>query len=374
MKSQVLCLAFSILSPTFLLAQGALTPETDSRNPFSLAATEQNRSSGAGQIVSLSGKVAIEGGSGDANGIPVVLECGGQERARVNSDSHGDFAMTLSLSGTAGGDSMAQQTTGVISSQTWSQCELFGDEPGYTSEHLRMFGAPSFGMVQLGTIMLHPLVRNPNAPSISVTSLQAPDKAKRAFEKGQEQARKGKWQAACDYFKRAVQAYPRFAVAWLELGRSQLRQNDFNEAQQSFHKATQQDPHFIEAYEQMANLAVEKREWNELADTTQHLVELSPESNPAFWFLNSAANFNLGNVAEAESSATHGLRLDEMHKVPQLEYLYGMILQRRGDLNGAITHVQTYLRLDPKARDAAEAQARLGELQKLAASQKVASR
>jgi len=208
--------------------------------------------------------------------------------------------------------------------------------------------------------------------------LAAPDKAKKAFEQGREQEKKGKWAAACDNFKKAIEVYPRYALAWLELGRSQLKQNDITTAQQSFHQAIQEDPHFVEAYIQIASVAAENKEWKELADSTDRLVQLNPDSGPNFLFLNSAANFNLGNVEEAESSATRGLRLDPTHKLPQLEYLYGMILARRGDYNSAITHMQTYLQLSPHASDSQAAQNKLAELQKLAsqkpASEKLASR
>jgi tetratricopeptide (TPR) repeat protein len=71
-------------------------------------------------------------------------------------------------------------------------------------------------------------------------------------------------------------------------------------------------------------------------------------------------------VGQAESSVTRGLRLDPTHKLPQLEYLYGMILARRGDYNSAIAHMQTYLQLSPHASDSQNAQNKLAELQKLA--------
>jgi tetratricopeptide (TPR) repeat protein len=258
--------------------------------------------------------------------------------------------------------------------QNWNECELYGDAPGYHSQALRIFGEPTTGVVQAGTIIMHPLAKRPEGFAVSAISLAAPDKAKKAFEKGQEQEKKGKWAAACDYFKKAVEAYPRYALAWLELGRTQLKQNDFATAQQSFHQATEQDPHFVEAYVQIASVAVENKQWKELADATDHIVQLSPDSGPNFFFLNSAANFNLGNVSQAESSATRGLRLDSAHKLPQLEYLYGMILARRGDYNSAIVHMQTYLRLSPHASDSQDAQGKLDEFQKLAASQKIASR
>lgn len=323
-------------------------------------------------MVSLVGKVAAEDGSAIDQGTVIVLQCANSERARVNTDGRGDFSMSLSLIEADVGTGLAQPSPGSISSQEWSQCELYGEASGYQSEHVRLFGAPGFGVVQVGTVMLHSMRKSyDTGASVSVASLAAPEKAKKAFQKGQEQEKKGKWAAACDYFKRAVEVYPRYALAWLELGRSQVQQNDFNSAQQSFQQATQEDPRFVEAYEQIANIAVQRRQWKQLADATGRLVELQPDSTAKFWFLNSAANFNLGNISQAESSATRGLRLDSAHEVPQLEYLYGIILARRGDYKSAVLHMQTYLQRSPHAKDAADAQTKLAEMQKLASSQNV---
>jgi tetratricopeptide (TPR) repeat protein len=316
--------------------------------------------------LTLLGKVTSEDGSAIADTTTVILQCGGAERARAVADRSGDFALSVNLVQDDPGLRSEAMPSGSISTQNWNECELLGDAPGYNSQALRIFGEPTMGMVKVGTVIMHPLGKRADGFAVSAVSLAAPDKAKKAFEKGEEQEKKGKWVAACDNFKKAVEVYPRYALAWLELGRSQLKQNDFANAQQSFHQATQQDPHFVEAYIQIASVAAENKQWKELADATDHLVELAPDSGPNFFFLNSAANFNLGNVGQAESSVTRGLRLDPTHKLPQLEYLYGMILARRGDYNSAIAHMQTYLQLSPHASDSQNAQNKLAELQKLA--------
>lgn len=371
MKSQFLSAALLIAFPTFLLSQVSL-------NSSSPNIADQARTSQSSQRISLLGKVISEDGSPLTDTTTVILQCAGSERARSVADRTGDFAISVTLVQTDLGQFGQQQATGSISMQNWNECELYGDAPGYQSQALRIFGEARTGLVKVGTVVMHPLGKRPEGFAVSAISLAAPDKAKKAFEKGQEQERKGKWAAACDYFKKAVEVYPRYALAWLELGRTQLKQNDLANAQQSFHQATEQDPHFVEAYVQIASVAVENKQWKELADATDRIVQLSPDSGPNFFFLNSAANFNLGNVDQAESSATRGLRLDSAHKLPQLEYLYGMILARRGEYNSAITHIQTYLQLSPHAGDLQDAQSKLAELQKQAsvkpASEKLASR
>lgn len=373
MKSRFFGIVVAFSSAISLLAQEGMPsssqPSLMSNDPLSRA--EARPSDSGGQVISLTGEIAAEDGAALQERMAVVLECSGSEHLRTMTDHSGSFDMTVRVgdSGTRIGESGQQS----VSLQNWKECELYADAPGYQSERLRLFGSQGVGIVQVGTIWLHPLARKDGTPAISVISLAAPDKAKKAFEKGQEQEKKGKWAAARDYFKKAVEVYPRYALAWVELGRTQVQQNNFAEAQQAFHTATQQDPHYTEAYMQIAKVALHQNNWRELAEATGHIVELSPDSGPNYWFLNSAANLNLGEVSKAEKSATRAMRLDSSHKLPQLEYLYGMILARQKEYKDAIFHVQTYLQLAPHAADAADAQNKLAELQKRAELQKPAA-
>lgn len=367
MKLRFLSAALLIVFPTLLLSQVDVTGG-------SRAIANQDNTLQSSQRVSLEGKVAAGDGSSIGD-LVVILACGDNESARANVDHNGEFVMSVNLIEFKPGTMPEKLPPGSVSSQSWGECELYGDAPGYESERVRLVGAEQIGVIQVGTIILHPISRPVDDTStVSVTSLAAPDKAKKDFAKGQEQERKGKWSAACDYFKKAIQVYPHFALAWLELGRTQVKQNDLTGAQQSFHQATEHDPHLVDAYVQTAALAVQQKQWKDLADSTKHIVELSPDSTPNFWFLNSAANFNLGNVAEAETSATRALRLDPNHRLPQLEYLYAMILARHGDYKAAVEHLRTYLRLSPNTGDTSEAQIKLAQLQKLAASENLTTR
>lgn len=315
------------------------------------------------------GRVISEDGTAPPEQGDVVLRCGATERARADLDSRGDFSMSVNVESEADANPRSRDldpaTSNVI--RDWAGCELQARVKGYTSESLHLVGNADH-MVQVGSIIVHPMAAGAAATqdfTVSVGSLEAPEKAKKAFEKGEEEAKKGKWASACDSFKRAIQEYPRYALAWLELGRAQARQNSFVAAQQSFHEAVSKDSHLTEAYVELARVALAQKEWKELADATEHLVEISPNSGPQFWFLNGAANLNLGNMAQAETSAERGLRLDTKHSVPQLEYLYGLTLAQRGDYKDAAEHLATYLRLSPKSADASTVQAKLAEIQKL---------
>lgn len=191
--------------------------------------------------------------------------------------------------------------------------------------------------------------------TISVSSLAAPEKARKAFDKGQQEERKGRLQAAYDHFKEAVTTYPRYALAWLELGRLQARQSSFVDAQESFRKAVTSDSSLPAGYVDFAMVAAQQQNWQAVAEMTDTLVQRFPESSPVYWFLNSAAYYNLGRMKDAESSITRALRLDPQHQVPQLEYLYGLILGNKKDYKSATQHISAYLLMAPNSKDSVQA-------------------
>jgi len=312
----------------------------------------------------LTGRVASEEGSAPDGSAEVVLDCGGEIRAHGYSAQKGNFSLTINLD-TSPGAILAPRHEATVATGDWGTCELYGVLAGYRSEHVRLSETPKTGMQDAGTIMLHPISPD-HSFAVSVTSLAAPEKAKQALEKGEQQARKGKLSAAVEYFKRALAVYPRYALAWLELGRAQVRQNSFADAQQSFRQAVTQDSRLVAGYDELARLALQQHQWKDLADVTERIVQFAPDSGPQYWFFNSAANYNLGNIEKAATSVERGLRMDPNHKVPQMEYLYGLILAGKQDYKSANEHVATYLQLAPHANDAEAAKKSLAEFQQKA--------
>jgi predicted Zn-dependent protease len=318
------------------------------------------------QMQVLTGKVSIEGGSSDVPiNTEVVLECGETERARVKTDLDGNFAFHTNHPEPSYASTSQLSARGTPTTETF--CELYADAPGYTSERLHLSPGES-EVAQVGTIMLHPMEARLSYESatVSIATLKAPDKAKKAFDKGQQQAKKRNWQSACDYFRRAIEMYPRFALAWLELGRAQLQQHDLDVAQQSFQRAIAEDAHLISGYLELTDLAAKQREWSLVAGTTDNLAQMAPDLSPKVWFFNSVAKFNLGDMPNAERSVKRGLTLDRRHEVPQLEYVYGMVLARQHNYVQAVEHIRTYIRMAPHDEDVENANSMLSTIEQLA--------
>ena len=353
--------------PTALLVLALCAGASAQTEPSSSPATNPNPppvDPSAEKIVVFSGKVLSEEGFALPDSVAVVLECSNSVLARAQTDTQGDFSLNLTLRDGVDRPDRFRSDTASVSSFSLAECELYGELSGYRSEHVRLASGPDSGLVQVGVIMLHPV--SPEGEfSTSVASLAAPDKAKSALEKGREQEKKGKWAAAAASFRRAVEVYPKFALAWVELGRTQVQQKSFAAAQHSFQESVEQDSKFVDGYVGLAYVALQQNQWKELADATDRVVEFTPNS-AQFWFLNAVANFNLGKTNQAESSLGHGLRLDPKHQIPLMEYLYGLILARRNDYSAAAEHVSTYIGLAPHASNLETARKALAEFQQRA--------
>ena len=313
-------------------------------------------------VVLLTGKVLTEANTPPPESVTVALNCGGiNSVAQTQSDGKGFFSVSVALTDGRSTPVSPQNGASMPPTSQLENCELVADLTGYTAEPLRINRGGDIGVVNVGTIILRSIAPEQGF-TVSATSLAAPDKAKDAFAKGEEQKNKGKWSAAIASFRKAIAAYPRFALAWLELGRVQARQNDFADASQSFHESVTHDSKLADGYVELAHLAAKQQQWQDLATATDHLTQIHPD-DAEYWFLNSAAYFNLGNMKQADTSITQAMRLDLSHHFPQMEYLYALILARSQNYQSAVDHVSTYLKLAPQAADAQNAQKLLRELQ-----------
>jgi tetratricopeptide (TPR) repeat protein len=244
-------------------------------------------------------------------------------------------------------------------------CDLQAVLPGFTSKTVELASKMNeVGSADVGTIVLHRM-QKVEGFTISATSAQAPDKAKKDYQKGREDEAKGKLDPAKEKFSKAVELYPKYAVAWFELGKIQLQQNDAVAAKASFQHAIEADGKFISPYEQLADIALKEKAWKDLDSATEQLVKLNPLSFPQYWYYNAIANYFLQSFDKAEKSAQQGMTIDVQHHIPKMEYVLGMILVQKKDFQGALTHLRNYIRMSPNASDLELAQKQIAALEKL---------
>ncbi len=204
------------------------------------------------------------------------------------------------------------------------------------------------------------------ATTVSITSLEAPADAKKAFEKGMRAFVKQKWQEAQTHLEKAVALYPRYAEAWFRLGACHQVQNRVEEARKAYAHALEADSKYPDPYLPLAKLALGKEKWQETVDITDKLVRLDPAHFPEAYYYSSVANLKLLQFDRAEKSALEAIRLDTAHQIPKAEQLLGLALANKKDYVDAETHLQAYLEHEHNPAELALAREQLAIVKQLA--------
>lgn len=333
----------------------------------------------------LTGNVLLDDGTAPVDPVTIERVCNGAPRAQGYTDQKGRFSFQIGqtagvvqdasedASGMPGMSHAPAGMAGIGTSQPQKPlptdmklagCDLRAVLSGFRSDSVNLGGRRLLDDPNVGTIVLHRLA-GVEGTAISVTSLQAPKDARRAYDRGLQDVRKNKLEEAGQEFRKAVGNYPRYATAWYELGRIQAQDGDTGLALKSYANAMAADAKFISPYLKATELEAKAEKWADLAETTGKLLKLDPVDYPMAYFYDATANLNLGQIDAAEKSARAGEKLDTPHRFPRLEQVLATILARKKDYAGAAAHLRAYLRLAPDAEDAGRMKKDLAEMERL---------
>lgn len=338
----------------------------------------------------VSGKVTLDDGTAPPESVVMQIVCNASPRSVGYTDSKGRFSIDLgnrnnssifadaSQAGPGFGDMTGPMSGSLtqprgsggsgLNERNLMGCELQASLPGFRSDAVNLANRRSLDNPEVGTIILHRL-GNVEGLTISATSALAPKDAKKAYEKGRAENKKGKWENAERELTKAVEIYPKYAAAWYELGVAQQQQNNVEAARKSYAQALAADPKFVSPYQQLAGIAAKESNWKEVADDTDRLLRLNAIDFPQAWFYNALANYHLQNWDVAEKSARQGLTSDTAHRIPKMDHLLAVLLAQKRDYAGAAEHMRNYLRLNPLASDAELVKKQLAEIEKVTAAQ-----
>jgi Flp pilus assembly protein TadD len=335
------------------------------------------------QNIFLSGKVMLDDGTPPPEPLLIERVCNGAVRPEGYTDSKGRFSFQLgqnsnvmmdaSMSSTNGNDvfdsrngpaSPMSQTPMGSAPVSLMGCELRASLPGFRSDVVSLHGRRSLDNPDVGTIVLHRLGKV-DGYTFSGTSMYAPKDARKAYEKGKEAAKKQKWPEAEKELQKAVDIYPKYAVAWYELGMVSQAQKKVDEAKKAYAQSLAADGKYISPYSQLAWIAALEKNWKDAAEYTDKLLKLNPYFSPDAYYVNSISYLNMQNLDRAEEGAREALKLDDKHRNPKINQLLGVILAQKQDYPGAAENMRTYLKLAPNANDATSVKQQLTEVEKL---------
>ena len=321
----------------------------------------------------LRGKVVLDQGMQITEPIPIQRVCNGQARREGYTDSEGNFSIQVgdssnfqdaSESGAFGGT----RTTQITSRQLWN-CDLRAVLPGYTSSSISLAGRDFNDMSSVGNIVLH-RIGGSEGNSISVTSLKAPDKAKREYQKALENYDEKKYSDVEKHVAKAVELYPQYAVAWELRGKAQMMRHQDDEAIKSYEAAIAADDKLVGPYIRLASVYSMQSKWKDVLRLADRATSLDPLNYPDAWLLRGAAEYNLKQFPDAERSTVKAIDLDKEHRFPRAELLMGSLMQIKQNYVGAAEHFRAFLKYEPNAPEAAQISSFLAKFDQQSASAK----
>jgi tetratricopeptide (TPR) repeat protein len=306
--------------------------------------------------------------------VKIERVCGGTPHTQGYTDSKGRFQFQLDSpvggeadasdqrAGMGGLGSNNRLSSGSSRTSNLAGCDLRAVLPGFFSGTVSLSNQMSFDNYDVGIIVIK-RAGNVEGTTISMSSLNAPKDAVKAFEKGRELLKKEKEDEAERSFQKAVELYPKYATAWYQLGLLQTRAH-VDQAETSFNKAIEADPKFVSPYLSLALISVRAQQWQKALDYSDAVVKLNPADFPQAHFFKAVAQYNLRQVVEAEKTVRKAIDVDIRHEYPQSEKLLAQILAQHNDLPGAVEHLHKYLALAPNATDSMEIRSQLAEMEK----------
>jgi tetratricopeptide (TPR) repeat protein len=325
----------------------------------------------------LSGKVMLSDGTPPPDPVMIERVCNSNVHTEGYTDSKGRFSINLGSNANAAfADASSSNEDplnprnnpqgGTITQRALMNCELRASLAGFRSDSVSLMNRRRMDNPDVGTIILHRLA-NVEGLTISATTGMAPKDAKKAFDKGRESLQKGKPDDAEKHFERAVDIYPKFAIAWNELGRLRLSHGQKLEARTAFESAIQADSHFVSPYEGVAQIAALDKKWKEVAEVTDRALRLNPDL-PLAQYLNAVANLDLHNFDAAERSADALVKMNAGQSNPRAYHVIGLIKAQHEDYEAAVANLQKFIETSPPGAAVELAKKQLAQIQKRAAT------
>ena len=312
----------------------------------------------------LQGKVITPSGTQPTNPVRVKLTFNGRAIHETFTDLSGRFSFPGLSRGTyqltAEGDGLTFETTAV-----YAEISAFGSAPqSFTQD-----------------IQLRPIRHKPAAQPgvVNAFTQEVPSAAKQALDAGLRLAQEGKTEAAVENMRKAIQIYPDYFDAHLQLGNTFLKQEQFNDAITELDRARQINPNDERAYQSFGILLLKQRNYAVAVAIFAEAGRLNP-SNPvnavmrATALVHQAANTNESApstedrtylLSRAEIAMTDAARLSENKLKPDTMTI-ALFYELKGDPERAAAELESYLRKTPQIKNSAAIQAEIKRLREKA--------
>jgi Tfp pilus assembly protein PilF len=230
-------------------------------------------------------------------------------------------------------------------------CFIRATHAGYTSTTIEVQGLDTTKTVAtLPPLVLSPFVSDPAAIRASEDNI--PSRSKSAFSAAMKALDSSNFAEAARQLQAALMSSPKFVQGWHALGVVEERLNELAKAREAFEHAIKADPKMLEAYVMLARVEIKTKDWEGASKTADALIKADPKKTyPEIYLHRAVARYGLKDLDGAAASVQEAIHLDPKHKNPRSEYVFGRIMEAKGDSNAAREHMSKYLELEPNAAD-----------------------
>ena len=221
------------------------------------------------------------------------------------------------------------------------------------------------------TVMVHlrPKAQAGHAKAsvVNAALAEVPEKARKLYEQGLQQARAEDMTKAAESLKEAVALYPNFPLALNELGVQYLKLRQVNKAVEALKQACKLSP---EASTPRLNLGIALLESKQFGEAEEQLREALKRNSsvPTGHMYLGIALVRLNRYEEAEKELLTATE-SSGNQLGMASYYLGGIYWKKQDYPRAVEQLETYLRLTPNAADAERVRATIKDLRSRAAKQ-----
>src|SRR5712692_8831141 len=179
---------------------------------------------------------------------------------------------------------------------------------------------------------------------VSQRELLVPEGAQKEFDKARKLVENKEPEKSLSHFRRAIEIYPAYALAYMYLGLAQMSLQKMPEAQVSLGKAVQLNDKLAAAYLGLGACLNLQGNYAAAEKPLVRGLELDPETADGHFEL-SKTFWALGRWQDAEPHVRKVIALRP--EFPVAHHLLGNILMRKRDAPAALQEFREYLRLEP---------------------------
>jgi len=184
---------------------------------------------------------------------------------------------------------------------------------------------------------------------IDAALMAAPKPAVELFEKALQSEQAGDNEKAIEQLRRAISLYPRFSLAFNKLGVIYQRLGQLDEAEKALSAAIAIEPEICELRLNYGVVLLRNKHYTEADTQFQRAIKI--KDLPLAHLFRGKTLIHLGKFADAESELQMVIKAGGDEVATAYRFL-GALYNERGQAKLAITALEKYLSLAPKATDA----------------------